>query len=249
MDAPVSSLYKTEITGLRPLLAEAVEKGLSRTSSSPAQVFFRADDIGVPSRSFSQMIEVFKAYNTPLCLAFVPSWLTSTRWQTMRRSMDGASLFCCHQHGWKHTNHELHEKKQEFGDSRTEEEINHDLKRGRDRLAEIIGDNFFPFFTPPWNRCGDKTLNCLRRLNFKGISRSSKASPSASPRGPPPRSRSRSSPRSARRTPPSTPRAPRWGRSFAWDRPRDGGSIACRPSTCPRSGWCPPPGPTPWPAS
>jgi hypothetical protein len=56
-----------------------------------------------------------------------------------------------------------------------------DLRRGKDRLEEILGNEFFPVFTPPWNRCSDATLTALVRLNFRAVSRSCGARPSAPP--------------------------------------------------------------------
>ena len=36
-----------------------------------------------------------------------------------------------------------------------------------------MGENFYPIFTPPWNRCDNNTLKQLKSLRFKAISRSS----------------------------------------------------------------------------
>jgi hypothetical protein len=35
-----------------------------------------------------------------------------------------------------------------------------------------MGENLTPVFTPPWNRCSLETLTLLKKMGFKGISRS-----------------------------------------------------------------------------
>lgn len=176
----VCALYQHELTNLGSRLDETFEKGLAR-GSGRSQIFFRADDIGVPSRLFTNMVRLFTRYSTPLCLAVVPAWLTDLRWQRLRQVAADPDLFCWHQHGWSHTNHESSGKKQEFGPSRTPRQLQHDLVRGRQRLTSILGDVFFPFFTPPWNRCSGSTLELLENLRFVGVSRSSGAEPQSQP--------------------------------------------------------------------
>lgn len=140
--------------------------------------FFRADDIGVPSKKYSRMMELFLKYETPLCLAVVPSWITRQRWKTMdvfsKRRED---LFCWHMHGYRHINHEDKGKKFEFGQSRLSQELFHDLSKGQIRLQSIMGDILTPIFTPPWNRCSLKTMLILQELGFQGISRSHGSKP------------------------------------------------------------------------
>ncbi|THB77531.1 MAG: hypothetical protein D6B25_06590 [Desulfobulbaceae bacterium] len=141
--------------------------------SKPVPVFFRADDIGVSSQNFSRLLKLFEHYEVPLCLAVVPGWLTDTRMKTLRAICDPESeLWCFHQHGWLHRNHEQQGKKCEFGSSRHTDDITHDLLNGKRRLESILGNTVFqPFFTPPWNRCSDETIDQLAALGFKGISR------------------------------------------------------------------------------
>lgn len=175
LNKPPSHLSR--LPGLEKRLHSAVEKGLADGSGN-AVVFFRADDIGVPSRMFAEMISLFLKYQVPLCLAVVPAWLTESRLNSLQHATGKSSLFCWHQHGWIHKNHEPTGKKQEFGESRTAPDLQHDLLRGKSRLTKILGDDFYPVFTPPWNRCGPTTLNILKELEFQAISRSSGAVPS-----------------------------------------------------------------------
>ena len=153
-------------------LIEAVER--------PLEVFFRADDVGVPSASFARLADLFRRHRTPLCLAVVPSWLTRPRRRLLLETTGrDRSLWCWHQHGWRHMNHAGGGKKQEFGPERTRQALRQDLTRGRRRLEEELGENFVPVFTPPWNRCDGKTLELLSELGYHAVSRSANSRPPA----------------------------------------------------------------------
>jgi len=143
------------------------------------KVFFRADDIALADDRFSRMMHIFRSHKMPICLAVVPDWLDRERWEAMREFEPGSDLWCWHQHGRSHTNHERAGKKCEFGDSRSRGEISRDLADGRKHLTEIMGNLFCPVFTPPWNRCGLATLELLREQGFQAVSRSENAKPSA----------------------------------------------------------------------
>ncbi len=143
------------------------------TYPRPIPVLFRADDIGVLSTNFGRLLDLFQTHQLPLCLAVVPTWLTQARWRAIKSHVDtGSALWCWHQHGWNHTNHQPSGKKGEFGSARPASAISADLARGKDRLLTIMGSEFSPFFTPPWNRCSEETLEILAELGFRGVSRS-----------------------------------------------------------------------------
>ena len=149
----------------------------------PGYIFFRADDVAVPGRRLANLIDIFRRYRTPLCLAVVPAWLTSRRWQYLNGlGAKESSLWCWHQHGWRHVNHEIDGKKQEFGASRSRLDIKRDLVQGKRRLEDIMGAEFYPVFTPPWNRCSLSTLQLLQDLGYSAVSRSRSSQPKT-PRG------------------------------------------------------------------
>ena len=148
-------------------------------SGKELQVFFRADDIARVDQRFSRLMQLFLAHAMPLCLAVVPNWLDKASWQDLQEFHPDNPLWCWHQHGRSHRNHEVQGKKCEFGDSRSKEAIRNDLAGGREILIQTLGDLFYPVFTPPWNRCGAITLELLEKLGFNAVSRSEGAKPPA----------------------------------------------------------------------
>ena len=149
-------------------------------NSGPGRIFFRADDVAAPGRKLAKLMDIFKRQRIPLCLAVVPAWLTGRRWQYLKGlgAME-SSLWCWHQHGWCHVNHEIDGKKQEFGVSRSRSDIKRDLLLGKRRLEDLMAAEFYPVFTPPWNRCSLSTLQLLQDLGYAAVSRSRGSEPKA----------------------------------------------------------------------
>ncbi len=180
----VATLWTAPPDDLTSRIADCIDASLRRyLEKKPARVFFRADDIGVPGKQFNRLINLFKRYEAPLSLAVVPAWLTPLRWSALTKTCrDTSFLWCWHQHGWRHKNYEEHLKKQEFGPSRTTAEIESEIVRGCNRLTSLMKERFYPLFTPPWNRCSGETLELLRKLNYRAVSRYQNARP-VSPKG------------------------------------------------------------------
>ena len=144
------------------------------------RIFFRADDVAAPGKILAKLMEIFQRRRVPLCLAVVPAWLTGSRWQYLNDlGVGDSSLWCWHQHGWRHANHEINGKKQEFGASRSRSDIKRDLLLGKRRLEDFMGAAFYPVFTPPWNRCSLSTLELLQELGYVAVSRSCGSQPEA----------------------------------------------------------------------
>jgi hypothetical protein len=144
---------------------------------SPVRIFFRADDIGKIDNNFVRMMELFTEHDIPLCPALVPQWVTDGNWRQIRSMAKREDLFCWHQHGFAHTNHEVTGKKCEFGDSRPEKEIRNDILAGQKKLDQLIGNSLCPVFTPPWNRCSSAAMQILLELGFSALSRSTNVQP------------------------------------------------------------------------
>lgn len=169
----VSALWRSLPPDLTVRLDRCISAVLDRVGGKdPRYVFFRADDVAVCGAKFVRLMDIFMRCRIPLCLAVVPAWLTKARWQELERIGRGASsLWCWHQHGWRHVNHERSGKKQEFGPGRPFLKIKDDLIRGRHRLQTVMGEAFSPVFTPPWNRCDENTLILLKELDYRAVSR------------------------------------------------------------------------------
>lgn len=179
MTRSISSLYFRSHDDAAARLARRIELGCERATGQPL-VFFRADDIAIPSRSFADFIAIFRKYSIPLCLATVPTWLNEKRLAELHLVTGTATdQWCWHQHGYVHHNFEQSGKKQEFGPARGPAELRKSLAQGRNRLLRLLGRDLCPVFTPPWNRCGEATLQALVDLGFKAISRSRGAHPAA----------------------------------------------------------------------
>lgn len=174
----VASIWKNPISTLVDSFDQWWSKLVPVIPNSGCDVFFRADDIGYPGRQFSDMISVFKKHEVPLSLAVVPAWVNESRINELLETLGpDLSLWCMHQHGYRHRNCEKEGKKYEFGPSRDKKVISKELTKGRKKLDHLLGDNFCPYFTPPWNRCTSEAMHCLADLGFIAISRSINVTP------------------------------------------------------------------------
>jgi hypothetical protein len=174
MQRNVSALWRRLPSDLNTRIEKCIRSGGEKAEGrGGGYLFFRADDVAVPGRQFSRMMDLFSTYGVPLSLAVVPAMLTRKRWQYLKGfEKKNPSRWCWHQHGWRHVNHETEGKKQEFGGARTISEIQRDLVGGKNRLEQLMGDRFYPVFTPPWNRCSNGTLKLLKELGYAAVSRS-----------------------------------------------------------------------------
>jgi len=173
-----SALWQEPILDVGERLRTCMHLSRERSlKDGSARVFFRADDVGVPSARFGRLLEVFSVRGVPLNVAVVPAWLTQKRWRALDRLGGASALWCWHQHGWRHWNHETRGRKGEFGPSRSASGLRRDLRAGRARLEAIMGPSFFPAFTPPWNRCDARTLHLLPQLGYRVVSRTRAAAP------------------------------------------------------------------------
>jgi len=178
MNTQPAVIWRSPPDRLRERLSRAVDGGLAGCAAASPAVFFRADDIGVAGQNFARLAALFTLHQTPLSLAVVPAWLTPDRWRVLRAAAPGGGdLWCWHQHGWRHVSHAVSGRKQEFDSCRGRDRIARDLRLGKARLMRVMGDDFFPGFTPPWNRCGPETLHQLRDQGFRFISRGTGALP------------------------------------------------------------------------
>jgi hypothetical protein len=179
MKSFISSIWRQPPSDLAARIEACVRDARAHSvTAEPACIYFRADDVAVPGKPFYRMMALFSHYRVPLSLAVVPAWLTQERWNSLQNSgVRSASLWCWHQHGWRHANHETTGKNQEFGSARLYSELKEDLLKGKQRLQNILGNHFYPVFTPPWNRCNLKTLALLKEYRYLAVSRNRGALP------------------------------------------------------------------------
>lgn len=180
-NARVAPLWRRVPSDLKDRLEQSVQAAVA-DARGPGHIYFRADDIAVPGSRFQQLIKIFSRRQTPLNLAVVPAWLTRARWEALKGlGAKAPPLWCWHQHGWRHANHEIRGKKQEFGPARLRTGLIDDLNKGRRRLEGVMGGAFYPVFTPPWNRCDARTLEGLAANGYLGVSRSRASRPAPPP--------------------------------------------------------------------
>ena len=180
MSNRISNIWQSPPKDLAMWIDKCMDSARNHRVKKEALVFFRADDVAVPSKGFTRLMDLFVRYGAPLSLGVVPAWLSEPRWLYLKGfKQRGSDLWCWHQHGWRHQNHVKTGKKQEFGPSRTQVQIKRDLIQGRRRLELHMGKDFFPVFTPPWNRCNLSTLISLKELGYHAVSRSLGSQPSA----------------------------------------------------------------------
>jgi len=174
MSPRVCALWRGQPSDLIVRTRRCIDDACANSSAeNPGYIFFRNDDVAVPGKQFVQLMELFYQLHVPLNLAIVPAWLTAVRWLSiLSQRHSAADLWCWHQHGWRHKNHEIGGEKQEFGPGRSAAAIKQDLSLGRRRLVDIIGERYFPVFTPPWNRCDARTLRLLKKQGYVAVSRS-----------------------------------------------------------------------------
>ncbi|USG61175.1 polysaccharide deacetylase family protein [Sneathiella marina] len=130
-----------------------------------ATFWWRDDDLVAPSPALDRLISLRDHFNIPLALAVIPEAVDSTL-------TDHVPDCFILQHGFHHHNYaDPKEKKSEFSNIRPIVEMEADLQNGQSILSQLFGDQFLPFFVPPWNRIDDKVLQQLPKLGYIGLSR------------------------------------------------------------------------------
>jgi peptidoglycan/xylan/chitin deacetylase (PgdA/CDA1 family) len=158
---------------------EPLREALDR-APEPVTVFFRDDDAGWRDDRLRALLDLFAARDVPIDLAAIPLDLTPAL-ATELRARVAAAPVGVHQHGFAHVNHEREGRKCEFGPSRGLDAQLADIRAGRERLADLLGDALQPMFTPPWNRCTQDTGAALHELGIGVLSRDRTAEPLARP--------------------------------------------------------------------
>lgn len=130
-----------------------------------ATFWWRDDDLVAPTAELDRLLNLRDHFDIPLSLAVIPESVDSS----LVEYLDDCFIL---QHGFHHHNFaDPKEKKSEFSSSRPIAEVKNDLLNGKNVLSQLFGDQFLPFFVPPWNRIDDEVLGQLPALGYIGISR------------------------------------------------------------------------------
>lgn len=145
-------------------------------SPAPVNFFLRDDDAGWADDRLLALLDTVADTGTPIDLAVIPGALQPALARTLlqRQRVQPLGL---HQHGLHHHNHETAGRKCEFGTARSAQQRLDDIRQGRRRLQQQLGDALDPIFTPPWNRVADDVPGLLRGLGFAALSREHRAPP------------------------------------------------------------------------
>lgn len=137
---------------------------------APRCFFVRNDDAGWSAPALDRLLAVAANAGAVIDLAVIPAALTDDQSTDLRRyARDG--VVRAHQHGFAHVNHEPTGRKCEFGPARGAAHQRADIRFGRRRLLDLLGDAVDPIFTPPWNRCTQATADALHEEGFVALSR------------------------------------------------------------------------------
>lgn len=132
-------------------------------------IFFRNDDLGWMPQQFDKMLSIFRKHQLPLCAAAIPLYCQDT-YKANHFSSD-KDILEVHTHGYSHLDHQSSGKKAEFGAERTVEGVTYDLKKAYAITKSLFPEQFYPAFTPPWNRIEGQFIKLLSGAGFKVLSR------------------------------------------------------------------------------
>jgi peptidoglycan/xylan/chitin deacetylase (PgdA/CDA1 family) len=170
-------VWKSPLPGWSQILDNTF---VDMASAGLPPVFFRADDIGAPSKAFEALSRLFRSHGTPLAMAVIPAYLSEARQEKLFKAapMD-EELWGWHQHGWRHINRQKNGERSEFGSERSPERQREDIIQGMVKMERVFGKNFVRVFAPPWNHLSASTLKILQQLDFKGFSATDPFQPAA----------------------------------------------------------------------
>lgn len=178
----ISALWHAVPSNIQDLLAHTIQAGVDAHAENGhpmgevPTIFFRADDVAIPSTPCRRMLQIFAEHDTPLALAVVPAWSTERHVEALQSVVPNKNhLWGWHQHGWSHINHTKQGRKCEFGSDRLRQTCTEELQQGYETLTSLFGESFSPIFTPPWNRISDSNIQILQNIGCKAISRASSA--------------------------------------------------------------------------
>lgn len=140
-----------------------------------ATLWWRDDDAVAMTPALARLLSL--AGPTPLALAVIPE----TAEKTLAEAVRGRENIAILQHGWSHTNRGGAGKKSEFPAGRPAAEVAADLRRGRERLADLFATTA-PVLAPPWNRFAPEFEELLPPAGIAALSTMGSRVPGAAAR-------------------------------------------------------------------
>jgi len=137
------------------------------TESGKTATFWWRDDDAVEDTPQLQTLDaISRETKVAVAVAVIPARLQSS----LPRFLHQRDNFIVMQHGYSHRSYAAKgAKKIELGERPTDE-IEAELKRGRQQLKAAFGEQFIPVLVPPWNRIEPRTYPVLIGAGFSGIS-------------------------------------------------------------------------------
>lgn len=146
-------------------LEDALTARLTRTGT-PLSLWWRDDDLEMPSPGLDAMIEALGAVGIAPAFAAIPATVSSAA----IAALDGTAAVVF-PHGWAHANHEPPDrKKSEYGAARPADTRLAEIGRGWERIRAIAGNRAVGVFTPPWNRIEPALTDRLSETGVVGFS-------------------------------------------------------------------------------
>ncbi|GBC63756.1 hypothetical protein DENIS_4754 [Desulfonema ishimotonii] len=128
------------------------------------KICFRNDDVNILTPELKNLTEIFLYRKVPITHAVEPGNVTADTISWLRQTKKKyPALLEIVQHGWDHTPH----GKGEFDKSRSYNEQFNDLKRGKEKLENIFGENFFSMITIPFGVYNKDTIKAASKLSYK----------------------------------------------------------------------------------
>jgi len=111
--------------------------------------WWRDDDAVEHTPALERLLHLAEKHQAPVTLAVIPALFQAS----LVARLKGHPLVQIACHGWHHTNHApTGDKKSEYPESRSWQEIEVEIAEGFQRLRLAFGEQVLPLFVPPWNR-------------------------------------------------------------------------------------------------
>jgi hypothetical protein len=131
------------------------------------RLYLRDDDAVCDSDALQKLFRFCEENGAPLLLASVPE----PTGQSLGLAVRAFPLCTGAVHGYRHASHSPKgEKPCELGRHRPVETVLDELKKGREKLADLFDGRLSGLLVPPWNRIHDEVAIRAAEVGFRGIS-------------------------------------------------------------------------------